>query len=359
MKELDLLVENYFTPALGATDILRLVEQMIDEVSFSAFNFPYEGNEETSGAGSRTQYASMQGEKYPVSVETLFIVPDGDPIVLTLGSEIEFLSPWKLFKGNRLDLRGRSGKSTFAVAKFEEMEGYINIRHVEKPPGNTQGRVSAGSSAQDLVYNKIEEIGASKGIEVDKISSARPGSTKPDIVVDYGGKEVQFEVKNRNSDRGFITLFDKSMRRGKTDPDIVKHVMDAYANSVEGLPAPFTFENMIDYYKNKKDSRYGYCSDGLPVPKSGKIPNISFSSIGEDALRELRNEMIEHFKHSGDNYFSVYSASSGKVDIYYTGLGDNILQMPEIPKITNAFLGSYGGCSSGATRVGFKIRFDY
>ena len=149
------------------------------------------------------------------------------------------------------------------------------------------------------------------------------------------------------------------MRRGKTDPDIVKHVMDAYANSVEGLPAPFTFENMIDYYKNKKDSRYGYCSDGLPVPKSGKIPNISFSSIGEDALRELRNEMIEHFKHSGDNYFSVYSASSGKVDIYYTGLGDNILQMPEIPKITNAFLGSYGGCSSGATRVGFKIRFDY
>jgi len=31
MKELDLLVENYFTPALDATDILRLVEQLMGE----------------------------------------------------------------------------------------------------------------------------------------------------------------------------------------------------------------------------------------------------------------------------------------------------------------------------------------
>jgi hypothetical protein len=31
MKELDLLVENYFTPALDATDILRLVEQLMNE----------------------------------------------------------------------------------------------------------------------------------------------------------------------------------------------------------------------------------------------------------------------------------------------------------------------------------------
>jgi hypothetical protein len=31
MKELDLLVENYFTPALNATDILRLVEQLMNE----------------------------------------------------------------------------------------------------------------------------------------------------------------------------------------------------------------------------------------------------------------------------------------------------------------------------------------
>jgi hypothetical protein len=33
MKELNLLVENYFSPALGATDILRLVEQVMNEVS--------------------------------------------------------------------------------------------------------------------------------------------------------------------------------------------------------------------------------------------------------------------------------------------------------------------------------------
>jgi len=33
MKELNLLVENYFSPALGATDILRLVEQLMNEES--------------------------------------------------------------------------------------------------------------------------------------------------------------------------------------------------------------------------------------------------------------------------------------------------------------------------------------
>ena len=34
MKELDLLVENYFTPALDATDILRLVEQVMLQEAF-------------------------------------------------------------------------------------------------------------------------------------------------------------------------------------------------------------------------------------------------------------------------------------------------------------------------------------
>tara|TARA_R110000737_G_scaffold85445_1_gene118040 strand:- start:60 stop:1055 length:996 start_codon:yes stop_codon:yes gene_type:complete len=331
----------------------------MEEVSFSAFNFPYEGNEKIRGAGSRTQYASVQDEKYPVSVETLFLVPDSESIVLALGSEVEFLKPWKLFKGEELGVEGRGRKSTFAAAKFGDTEGYVNIRHVEKPPGNTQNRVSEGSSAQDLVYDKIEEIGVFSGLQVNKISSARAGSTKPDIVIDYGGDVIQIEVKNTKTDKGFITLFDKSMRRGQSDSDVVKHVMDAYAGSVDGLPSPFTFENMIDYYKAKVDKRYGYCSDGFPVPKSGKIPNISFSSIGEEALAKLRNEMVEHFKHSEDNYFAVYSASTGNVKIYHTGLGANVMKMPEIPKIVNAFLGSYGGCSSGATRVGFKIRFDY
>ncbi len=37
MKELDLLVENYFTPALDATDILRLVEQVMNEPSEDIF----------------------------------------------------------------------------------------------------------------------------------------------------------------------------------------------------------------------------------------------------------------------------------------------------------------------------------
>jgi len=43
MKELDLLVENYFTPALDATDILRLVEQVMNEPSEDIFTDIGEG----------------------------------------------------------------------------------------------------------------------------------------------------------------------------------------------------------------------------------------------------------------------------------------------------------------------------
>ena len=35
-------------------------EQQLEEVSFTAFNFPYDGNEDHKGAGSRTQYAKIR-----------------------------------------------------------------------------------------------------------------------------------------------------------------------------------------------------------------------------------------------------------------------------------------------------------
>jgi hypothetical protein len=44
MKELNTLVENYFTPALDATDILRLVEQVMEEAGFEPVNFPDSGH---------------------------------------------------------------------------------------------------------------------------------------------------------------------------------------------------------------------------------------------------------------------------------------------------------------------------
>ena len=44
MKELNLLVENYFTPALDATDILRLVEQIMNEEIY--YKDPEEGDPE-------------------------------------------------------------------------------------------------------------------------------------------------------------------------------------------------------------------------------------------------------------------------------------------------------------------------
>jgi hypothetical protein len=73
MKELDLLVENYFTPALDATDILRLVEQLMNEASEGQSGTAFEDvivdvasrgfkKEVRDAEGEITQYATG-GEK--------------------------------------------------------------------------------------------------------------------------------------------------------------------------------------------------------------------------------------------------------------------------------------------------------
>lgn len=358
-------------------------EEILGEVSFTAFNFPYEGNEEFSGAGSRTQYASSK-DAFKISKDTLVFVSPSEHFKIDNGVYVYFTAPWKLYRGSAIGLTGRLSKGTYAYISLNSSEsdpaGLINIRAIEKPAGKSQSRVGMGAAAQEQVYDVISELGKERQIPVEKISSAPPGSTRPDLVIRYGSNDIQFEIKGRKSSGGYITVFDKSLRRGIQDPEIVEAVMEAYIDSLnvnirydlqskepleesfvislrEGMTTvgyPHSFEGVIDFYKHYVDPRYGYCSDRGETPKSGKLPS-DFMTSNPSILSLIRAKILEHLIESGDEYFVVYTTSNNTADIYSVG-ENNILRAIEFPEIVSARLGTYGGCSSGATRVGFKIK---
>lgn len=358
-------------------------EKQLEEVSFSAFNFPYDGNEEHSGAGSRTQYASS-GDGFPTTDDTKLVTVDGKIQNLPKGTAVFFTNPWKLYLAQDIGLKGR-GKYALVSLDSSSLEpvGYINIRKVEKPSGKSQSRVTHGAIAQDKIFDYIVDKSKEDGVEVEKISSAPPASTKPDLVVKYGDQEIQFEIKGTKSARGFITVFDKSLRRGVLPPNIVESVVDAYIEELDvtinkdletgealespekislmsGLDSvgyPHTFEGVIDFYQNFVNSRFGFCQDRGDVPKSGKLPS-DFITKEKRLTDQIRDNIVEHLKDSGDDYFVLYNSSNSEIKIYSVNDKFNPLGAPSFPEVSEAKLATYGGCSAGATRVGFKIRLN-
>jgi hypothetical protein len=366
---------NVLMEMIGKEAKQAFQEEVIEEATFSSFNFPYDGNEKFSGAGSRTQYA-QKDQSYPTSKETLiFDKEEMKASKLPAGTMVKFLKPWQLYKGKDLGLQGRAANATLAAVSHAGGEGYVSVRSVEKPSGKTQARVSSGSLAQDTVMSILAAEASGKGIEVKKISSAPPASTKPDLVVDYGGTEIQFEIKGRKSNRGFVTVFDKSMRRGGATPPVLQAVIDAYISTLvvdheldgekrtsslkaalSSVGLPETFEGIIDFYQKYVSSSIGYCSDRGDVPKSGKLPS-ALTTTDSRVLSAMKKEIVGHLLESGDEYFAIYTDSSKSVDIYSTG-GKDPLKANPVPDFKSVKLATYGGCSSGATRVGFKIQLE-
>ena len=363
MKELDQLVENFFQPkrnTLGLDQLVEMVEELMDEANFSRKNFPITGNEKFSDAGERTDYASKD-DFYPLSRASILFQISKDPeekitaIDLQQGAEVKFVQPPKLFSGADLGFeKGNVKRATFSLVSDKNgNEGYLSITAIEKPPGKTQSRVAAGSAAQDTVFGIISEMADENNIEIKKISSAPMGSTTPDLVVEYGGEKVQFEIKGRNSSGGVITFFDKSASRARETPEILDAVAKGYIEAL-GIPAK-DFKELMDYYR-KLDSSVGYAGDE-GVVKSGKLPK-ELGTTDPDVLNNIRDSVVEHLIESEDDYFVVYTRSDETADIYSTGRGNNPLEANPVPNFKAAKLATYGGPSSGSTRVGFKIILD-
>jgi hypothetical protein len=349
----------------------------IAEATFSPKNFPsgVGKNDEFSGAGERTTYAPEDlnnykfKEGFPMAKPSKMYSEDGKVVkTLKKGDNVHFTTPATLHRSSEFNIKGRTTLAPISLKGFDQkVDGYVAISAIEKPGGNNQGRVGAGSKTQDTVAFKVKDIAFSKGIDVEsEFKTARPGSTRPDLEMKIDGSDVQFEIKGTSNRKAPITFFDKSVKRSGKKPKIIEDIADVYRKTlkvkdgaVSSLMSrekfPPTFIGLIDFFQSR-DPKIGLAGD-KGVVRSGKLPS-EFAITDKSILTKMRKEILDHFKEGGDDYFVVHNRSGDTFEIYYVGGGkaSNVLGMPVLPQFKSFVLATYGGASSGSTRVGLKIK---
>lgn len=348
--------------------------------TFTPKNFPKEvgNNKAFSGAGERTTYAPTSATQYKFpdgffAAKPTSLYNTSGKVVKSIPKEktVYFTYPAKLLTGAQLNITGAGAKSTFAGVSLSSwksnVDGYVMISHIVKPGGGAQNRVAAGSKTQDMVAEYVQKICYSnKMICEDEYTTARPGSTAPDLEMTVNSKGIQFEIKGTNNRSSPITFFDKSASRTKPVPKILDEIAHVFIKSIRisGLTAqqrmqqeayPLSFIGAIDYFKSL-DPSVGLAGD-QGVVSSGKLPP-EFSTTDASILKAMRDLIIDHFEEGGDDYFVVHDRSTDNFEIYFVGKRsvDNVLNLPMIPKFTSFTLATYGGASSGSTRCGLKIK---
>jgi hypothetical protein len=350
----------------------------ITEVAtFSPKNFPANvgNNISFTGAGERTTYVPTSlnsykfKEGFPIDKATpLYDMSGKTKKQLAAGETVYFTMPAQLYRSDEFDITKRTTLAAVSLKGFDQRpDGLVAISAVVKPGGNNQGRVGAGSKTQDMVAQHVKDLAYKKGIEVEtEFKTARAGSTAPDLEMTIAKEKVQFEIKGTNNRTAPITFFDKSVKRAGAKPKILEDVVDVYidkltisGSTVKTLMAkggyPKTFIGIIDFYQSR-DPKFGLAGD-VGVIKSGNLPK-DFVTTDRAILSAMRDVILEHFKHGGDDYFVVHNRSSDEFEIYYVGGGSakNVLGSPALPAFKGFALATYGGASGGATRIGFKIK---
>jgi hypothetical protein len=346
---------------------MKSFKRYITEVAtFTAKNFPSDikGNETFSGAGERTVYVPTSDAEtfkwkdgFPLESDTYLMSNSGDRIkMLRKGEIIHFTYPAKLFRAQELGIRGASIYAAVSTKKHNsDVDGFIQISSVIKPAGGAQKRVGAGSETQMTVAQKVEEISFKNKTNYEFVSVARVGSTAPDLIVKIDGKKVQFEIKGTNNETAPITFFDKSLNRRRAADDLLDSIAKTFADHYR-LQLPQNKKNIlgvIDYYR-AIDNTIGLAGDS-GAPKSGKLPK-EFTTKDTSLLNKMRTVILDHFVLGGDNYFVIHNRSNDSFRMYFTNNGENLLNLPELPSFKSFSLATYGGASSGSTRVGLKIQ---
>lgn len=330
--------------------------------TFSAKNFPEDvgNNKSFSGAGERTIYVPISKdisiyrykEGFKPSKATNLCTKEGYIIkTLSTSDKVYFTYPAKLYK----DIGGKRG--TYAMVSLKSpsapSDGYVIISHITKPGGKGQARVGAGAKTQKEVADEVERIANKNKKSYKFVSTARAGSTVPDLIVEYDDNKIQFEIKGTNSSSAPITFFDKSVNRRVNPPEIIDEITKVFITRELRAKGVKDFITLIDHLR-LEDPTIGLAGDE-GAPRSGKLPPM-LTTTERSKLTKLREVIKEHFAEGGDNYFVVHNRSQDKFDIYFTGLGKNHLGYSDLPNFSYFSLATYGGASSGSTRVGLKIK---
>jgi hypothetical protein len=355
---------------------MRSFKRYITEVAtFTAKNFPRDvvGNEKFSGAGERTTYTPTSSgntfkwkDGFPLSKDTYIHNKDGKQVrKLNKGDTVHFTYPSKLHRAADIGLKGLGTYAEISTRSHtSEPEGFVSIASVIKPAGSAQNRVASGSATQNLIAQKVEDIAFKLGKNYEFVSTARIGSTAPDLIVSIDGKKIQFEIKGTNSKSAPVTFFDKSVNRRSPPPDVIEDIAKVYISNLKFVGKPISrlmsnmsikqnFVGLIDFYR-QYDTKVGLAGD-KGASKSGFLPT-QFTTNERAILSDMRRVIIDHFKEGGDNYFVIHNRTNDDLQMFFTGLGENILKLPDLPEFKSFALQTYGGASSGSTRVGLKIK---
>lgn len=211
---------------------------------------------------------------------------------------------------------------------------------------DTQLRVTTGDKAQRQVYSYIRAN--VPGLKLGRPQYAKKGSQGLDLVMNINDQRFVFEVKNRTTRHVLIQLFSEQVRRG--DPGLRS------AKFLKMLGQQPNLTAVIDYYRKGGNTQVGFAGDPGVDSASGRMPALPAPPPA--VCRLLRDEYVNALQQNGINYFVIYTMQDDSLQIYHTGLGNNVLKAPLVPVFPFARLDTAGSADYPKTiRAAVKARF--
>lgn len=177
-------------------------------------------------------------------------------------------------------------------------------------------------------------------------------------------RRIQVEVKNAHNRKSYITIFDKSISRDSEAPADLNYLARMFVvfdrkihhKIHESKKYSFDFVGILDYIKDNLEPDTGLSEDSH-TSKSGRMPEF-FKTEDPLVLEFVRRFIQDSLVESKNNYLAVFNKKDETTKFFHTGLGRNVLRMPELPKLKKFLLSTYGGPNASSTRIGIKVQFD-
>ena len=210
----------------------------------------------------------------------------------------------------------------------------------------TQPRVKKGMNTQEAVVSYLRDL---LGEDFKLISVAKPSSYAPDLEAEIHGVKTQIEIKGRDSKANPVKIYEKRVERGEDDP-IINAFIRAYTNGKAK-----NLDHYIDVMRKKVDDSIGYPTDEGVTAPAGKL----YVATDDSKVRNImRRYLMDHLKGNNDDYFVIYTRSTGDIELYDTGSANSELSAPRVPNIRRVILETYGSAGTpGKMRLAIKVQF--
>jgi hypothetical protein len=214
----------------------------------------------------------------------------------------------------------------------------------------SKGRIERGAQAQENFSQILETLNVPVSFVAPKHSN------KPDIIFDLDNVVTQAEVKN-TKDFNTITIFDKTVTRGKPNPDV--------DNIIKKFKGFSSFEKYIDHIRKEHGDKYaGFVGDTGIEGVSGKMPIESFRFEGDRESLAFVSMIRSHWSSNGDDFFVLMQTGGSKFSVFSTDAKTKYLkQLKALPfsgkhikEIHLATAGEGGG--DGKLRVALKVSLN-